>query len=230
MRFVEERFGIAEHYEIIARELEAYPAGLVIPDTLQAFFLGRRQQQQRSDEARRGDLSRGDGARPGGALSGASGEGRVWDRNIPYGGGALLNEVDGNLSLWGPPDRVELSWCGKFRGSFEPMHFAIDIGAVPDETDSDGDPIKAVAARLLDESNWRPAEVRRLNAEQRSCLRRSRQTPAPACRDLADACSQLRHRMEQEQRRPTAAGARNSAPGRGHSWPLDAHGHREAGL
>ena len=76
-------------------------------------------------------------------------KGATKDRNVPYGGGALLNESDGNLSLWGPPDAVTLHWCHKFRGNFEPLTFALDVGMVPDETDDDGDPVRTVTARLL---------------------------------------------------------------------------------
>jgi hypothetical protein len=37
---------------------------------------------------------------------------------LPRGGGAFLNELDGNLALWSPSkgEVTELHWCGKIRG------------------------------------------------------------------------------------------------------------------
>ena len=132
VRFVEGRFGIAEHFDVVARHMEERPAGLVIPDTLQAFFSGddsnSNDQMKEAAETFRGIASLG----PAVMIPAHPVKGATRDRNVPYGGGALLNEVDGNLSLWGPPDAVELSWCGKFRGAFEPLNFALDVGNVPD--------------------------------------------------------------------------------------------------
>lgn len=45
---------------------------------------------------------------------------------VPHGAGAILNEVDANLSLWPDPKTgsVELSWHGKFRGpDFPPTSY-----------------------------------------------------------------------------------------------------------
>jgi hypothetical protein len=40
------------------------------------------------------------------------------DNLMPYGSGAILNEVDGNLTLWKNPNTgiVSLYWQGKLRG------------------------------------------------------------------------------------------------------------------
>ena len=37
---------------------------------------------------------------------------------LPRGGGAFLNELDGNLANWShsPGEVTELHWCGKIRG------------------------------------------------------------------------------------------------------------------
>jgi hypothetical protein len=51
---------------------------------------------------------------------------------LPRGGGAFLNELDGNLVLWSdsPGELTELHWCGKIRGpDFPPFGYL--IRAVP---------------------------------------------------------------------------------------------------
>jgi hypothetical protein len=47
---------------------------------------------------------------------------------LPAGGGAFLNEVDGNLTLWGGGEKQTiLHWQGKFRGpEFEPLTFKLE--------------------------------------------------------------------------------------------------------
>ena len=61
------------------------------------------------------------------------------DNLVPYGGGAILNEVDGNLTL---SKRTEtgntvLHWQGKFRGlEFTPRHFRFEIVGCPDVIDN----------------------------------------------------------------------------------------------
>ena len=63
------------------------------------------------------------------------------DNLVPYGGGAILNEVDGNLTL---AKRAEtgntiLHWQGKFRGlEFQPVAFRFEMIASPDVIDNRG--------------------------------------------------------------------------------------------
>jgi len=47
---------------------------------------------------------------------------------LPRGGGAMLNELDGNFSLWSETmgDMAELHWCGKIRGpDFPPFGYRL---------------------------------------------------------------------------------------------------------
>ena len=63
------------------------------------------------------------------------------DNLIPYGAGAILNEVDGNLTLWKQPETglVSLHWQGKLRGlEFEPMQFRFEVTGSPDILDAKG--------------------------------------------------------------------------------------------
>jgi len=47
------------------------------------------------------------------------------DNLVPYGGGAILNEVDGNLTMRKiSSTRTEMHWQGKIRGiEFNPLQF-----------------------------------------------------------------------------------------------------------
>ena len=67
---------------------------------------------------------------------------------IPMGGSALLNEVDGNLTLWADGDgATSLHWQGKFRGpEFEPLTFKIETAFSDRVVDADGRKMPSVVA------------------------------------------------------------------------------------
>lgn len=75
------------------------------------------------------------------------------DSLLPRGGGAFLNEVDGNLVLMTvseAPKVVDLHWHGKFRGpDFAPIPFALTPGTTERIKDSKGRPIWTVTAKML---------------------------------------------------------------------------------
>jgi len=50
---------------------------------------------------------------------------------IPYGGGSIINELDGNLTFWGPLNQLKL-YHNKLRGpEFDPKYFAIELKRCP---------------------------------------------------------------------------------------------------
>jgi hypothetical protein len=58
---------------------------------------------------------------------------------LPRGGGAFLNEVDGNLTPVKRADLIEFHWQGKHRGpDFEPIYFALKPVTAPTLIDSKG--------------------------------------------------------------------------------------------
>jgi AAA domain len=70
---------------------------------------------------------------------------------LPRGGGAFLNEVDGNLTLVKKAGLVEFHWQGKFRGpDFEPIYFALKPVTTPALMDSKGRLIPSVMAECVD--------------------------------------------------------------------------------
>jgi hypothetical protein len=70
---------------------------------------------------------------------------------LPAGGGAFLNEVDGNLTLWSNSDgQTTLHWQGKFRGpEFEPINFALETRHADAVVDSNGEFLPSVIAHPL---------------------------------------------------------------------------------
>jgi RecA-family ATPase len=75
------------------------------------------------------------------------------DGLLPYGGGATLNEVDGNFTLLRDGEGLyRLHWLGKIRGlPFEPLHFKIDKLDSPDVTTVEGDRVKMPVMFPIDE-------------------------------------------------------------------------------
>lgn len=60
---------------------------------------------------------------------------------LPYGGGAILNECDGNLTLWRKAEsgNTVLHWQGKIRGlEFQPISYRFEIASSPDVLDAKG--------------------------------------------------------------------------------------------
>lgn len=132
----------AVHAELL-RLAKDQPFALVIVDTLAAFFDG----DNINDAVQGGQFMRR--LRPLTQIPGLpavivaahpvknAGE----DNLVPYGSGAILNEVDGNLTLWKKPETgtVQLHWAGKLRGlEFQPALFRFELHGCPDILDAKG--------------------------------------------------------------------------------------------
>jgi hypothetical protein len=132
-----------EAHAELANLAEAEPFTLVIVDALAAFFDG----DDTNDAKQGGDFMRR--LRP---LTKINGNPAVLvaahpiknapeDNLLPYGSGAVLNEVDGNLTLWknSSTGTVSLHWQGKLRGlDFEPINFRFENIGSPDLLDAKG--------------------------------------------------------------------------------------------
>src|SRR5580704_1776861 len=115
---------------------------LVIVDTLAAFFDG----QDFNDAKQAGDFMRR--LRPATQIKGLPVvvvaahpvKNAAEDNLVPYGSGAILNEVDGNLTLSKVDGGlVRLHWHGKLRGlEFAPLPFRIETACSPDVLDVKG--------------------------------------------------------------------------------------------
>lgn len=73
---------------------------------------------------------------------------------LPRGGGAYLNEMDGNLTTKNQDLKVELHWQGKFRGAdFAPLSFQLRTVTHERLMDSKGRLHNTVIARHLSEAH-----------------------------------------------------------------------------
>lgn len=82
------------------------------------------------------------------------------DQLTPGGGGAFLNEVDGNLTLWNSTgEQATMHWLGKFRGpEFEPINWAIRSTTSYAVVDSEGTLIPNAVASPISETQVHSGE------------------------------------------------------------------------
>jgi hypothetical protein len=72
------------------------------------------------------------------------------DALMPRGAGAVIAEVDGNLTCVKEGDFIHLHWYGKHRGpGFDPLHFEVCGVTAERVKDSKGRPIPTVIARAM---------------------------------------------------------------------------------
>lgn len=151
----------AVHAEM-KRLAEQEPFALVIIDTLAAFFDG----DNINDAVQGGQFMRR--LRPLTQIVGLPSvvvaahpiKNASEEALVPHGSGAILNEIDGNLTLWKKPDTgiVSLHWQGKLRGlEFQPVPFRFEVMGCPDILDAKG--------REVQLPTLRPASEERQQAE-----------------------------------------------------------------
>ena len=122
------------------------PLSLVFIDTWQAFFDGKDSSSPTEALAftiRFRALTRLPGG-PAVVMATHPVKNAAPDQLIPYGGGSILNEVDGNLTLSRQPGGlVALGWQGKLRGlDFDPPVYQSDNRTAPGIVDVEGNPVK----------------------------------------------------------------------------------------
>lgn len=177
----------------LAWEAERGAFALVIVDTLAAFFDGddiNNAVQGGQFMRRLRPLTQISG-KPSVLVSAHPVKSASEDNLVPYGSGAILNEVDGNLTLWKRADSGALSlhWQGKLRGlDFDPAMFRLEICGSPDILDDKG--------RQVELPTMRPATV--VDAEERervendtgrALLRAMLENPSGTQRDWGETIS-----------------------------------------
>ena len=109
------------------------------------------------------------------------------DDLVPYGGGAIMNEVDGNLTLWvEAPHQIKFSW-NRVRGpEFEPQYFRIEKISFSDIVDIKG---RQILLPTLRPTNQQAVEERTAVESKTDIafLRALMATPEATQRDLAQA-------------------------------------------
>jgi hypothetical protein len=143
---------------------------IVLADTLAAWFDGK----DINDNVQAGEFVRR--MRPLTALPGNPSllvaahptKGAGEEQLVPYGGGAILNEVDGNLTLWRKPETssVHLHWQGKLRGlEFTPRPFRFEIVGSPDILDAKGRQVQLPVIRPTTEADVEERQAAQARAD-----------------------------------------------------------------
>ena len=151
--FVQGRFSIKEWSEVLRSKLSTIPnLKLVIVDSLQAFFEGDNDNDNtQMVEMAHKMRSLCDVSNRPAQLIIAHPAGKVpsKDNLVPRGGGAFLNEIDGNLTVWSQDaSQQTLHHSQKFRGAgFDPMEWVMQVHEFPHLTDIHGTPLKLPVSR-----------------------------------------------------------------------------------
>jgi hypothetical protein len=109
---------------------------------------------------------------------------------IPRGGGAFLNEMDGNLTCMKMDGTMvtELHWCGKFRGiDFNAIPFRLEVGKTEKLKDSKGRLLWTVIACQITEGERNAAEDKAEKNKGKLLAAMARQNGASML-DLAQEC------------------------------------------
>jgi hypothetical protein len=145
------------------------PFTLIMIDTLAAFFDGN----DANDNVQTGEFMRRlrpltliDG-HPSVLVAAHPVKNASEDNLVPYGGGAILNEVDGNLTLAKTGGgAVKMHWQGKLRGvEFEPLFFRIESASSPDVIDAKDRQVLLPVMRPATEHDAEQVEQAEINTD-----------------------------------------------------------------
>ena len=124
---------------------------------------------------------------------------------MPYGAGAILNEVDGNLTLRKVLGGVtELHWQGKLRGvEFEPVKFRFDLLTSPDVKDVKDREVQLPVLRPMAEADAEKREKVAINQDA-ALIKAMRDAPGATLDALAAATGIHRSSIERKLKRLAA--------------------------
>jgi predicted ATP-dependent serine protease len=153
--FIPGTFKISQMRKRIRTEIERIgEVGLIIVDTSAAYFEGD-EENNNVQHLRHAHLLRSLTKMPGEpcVVVACHPVKNAEDNNlIPRGGGAFLNEMDGNLTAKTDSGGAEVHWQGKYRGpDFAPLHFQLKTVTHERLKDSKGRLIPTVVAVPLSE-------------------------------------------------------------------------------
>jgi hypothetical protein len=166
------------------------PFSLIIGDTLQAPFDGDdlNSNTQTGEFMRRWRALTQIKGGPAVVIAAHPVKNAQTDNLVPYGGGATLNEVDGNLTLNLSLGGVtQLHWQGKLRGvEFEPVNFRFDLLSSPDVKDVKGREVLLPVLRPMNEADVEQREKEAIDRTT-TLLIAIRDKPGASLRALAAA-------------------------------------------
>ncbi len=153
IHFVQGRFSIKQMGAVLREKMNAMPnLKLVIVDSLQAFFEG----DNDNDNTQMVEMAHSVRAivetktKPAlVVIAHPAGKAPSKDSLVPRGGGAFLNEIDGNLTVWSQDSSQQtLHHSQKFRGAgFDPIEFIMQVHEFDHLHDVDGVPLKLPVSR-----------------------------------------------------------------------------------
>jgi hypothetical protein len=149
--FIKNAFNIEENIGNITKMLELHPEiKLVMVDTLQAFYRGDDSNSNTQMVAFARALRKISELGIVVLVMAHPTKSPTKERNEPYGGGAFVNEIDGNLALWKNDDgTIDFYWCKKFRGHFEPFSVELKRIDVMSAKNSAGIPSQTILANTI---------------------------------------------------------------------------------
>lgn len=105
---------------------------------------------------------------------------------LPRGGGAFLNEIDVNLTLWADAqETTTLHWQGKIRGAdFQPVNFCLKQVKLLEKTDAKGRPFVSIVAALQTTEQAEKA-VTQATTDENTVLEWLRRAPGISMSDIA---------------------------------------------
>lgn len=153
LHFIPGTFSIRADMDRLREEAEKLPnLVLVVIDTFAAYFDGddENSNAQALDFARVIRKVTQFPGKPAVVMPAHPVKNAARDNLTPKGGSSLLNEVDGNLTLWNDGGIIKMHWQGKFRGAeFEPLRFELERRESDKLKDSKGRRMPTVLAKPL---------------------------------------------------------------------------------
>jgi len=191
MQTLRDTFGVAE-------------LALVVVDTAAAYFVGddSNNNEQQGAYARLLRELTAFAGKPVVVVNGHPVKNASRDNLLPIGGGAYLNEIDGNLTAWANDEKqVTLHWLGKFRGpEFEPLSFELIVVESPKVIDAKGRLMPSVVAIPISEAAVEGGEQKQ-EADENRVLRALGDSPKASLSFLAKKCGLVGGNGEPSKRR-----------------------------
>ncbi len=171
LHFIAGTFSIRADMERLRAEAAKLPnLLLVVIDTFAAYFDG----EDENSNAQALDFTRlvrriaAFAAKPAVVMPAHPVKNATRSNLSPKGGSSLLNEVDGNLTLWNEAGILSLHWQGKFRGpDFEPLRFELQRHETARLADSQGRLIPSILAKPLLEARAIELVTQELSTEDK---------------------------------------------------------------
>lgn len=192
LHFIAGTFSIRADMEKLRAEAEKLPnLVLVVIDTFAAYFDGddENSNAQALDFARLTRKIAAFGSKPAVIMPAHPVKNATKGNLTPKGGSSLLNEVDGNLTLWNESGMLTLHWQGKYRGAeFEPLKLELERYECDRLRDSKGRLMPTILAKPLLETRAIEIATENLSREDRVLLSIARD-PALSARERCVQCS-----------------------------------------